>query len=129
MISIIMPAYNAALYIKEAITSVLNQTYQDWELIIIDDHSTDETTHLIEHFSEMDSRILYIINKTNLGVAAARNKGISIATGEWIAFLDSDDCWHPEKLKKQIDCAESHQGGFIFSGSRFMDASRNPLDY
>ena len=129
MISIIMPAYNAALYIKEAITTVLNQTYQDWELIIIDDHSTDETTQLIEHFSEMDSRILYIINKTNLGVAAARNKGISIATGEWIAFLDSDDCWHPEKLKKQIDFAESHQGGFIFSGSSFMDESSTPLDY
>lgn len=129
MISIIMPAYNAARYIEEAITSVLNQTYQNWELIIIDDYSTDETAQLIQAFCKKDSRIHHIINKINLGVAKSRNKGISIAAGEWVAFLDSDDCWHPEKLKKQIDFAESHKGEFIFSGSGFMDQSSTLLDY
>lgn len=129
MISIIMPAHNAALYIEESISSVLNQTYQNWELIIIDDYSSDQTAKLIQHFSQIDRRILFISNETNLGVAMTRNKGISIAAGEWIAFLDSDDCWHPEKLKRQIDFAESNHVEFVFSGSSFIDENGTFLDY
>ena len=129
MISIIMPAYNAERYIQEAIQSVLRQSYKYWELLVIDDDSADATSEIAERFTRLDSRIHYIRNEKNLGVAAARNKGVSLASGQWIAFLDSDDCWHPDKLKKQMDFAEKNNVEFVFSGSSFMDKEGRPLKY
>jgi glycosyltransferase involved in cell wall biosynthesis len=98
-----MPAYNSELFIEESIRSVLNQTYKYWELIIIDDYSTDNTVSLVKEYSSIDSRIRLIELKTNQGAAIARNKGLEVALGEFIAFLDSDDLWNTRKLEKQVD--------------------------
>lgn len=105
LVSIIMPSYNTAAYIKESIQSVLNQTYTNWELIIVDDCSTDSTDEVLETIK--DSRIRYFKNDKNSGAAVSRNKALREAKGQWIAFLDSDDLWMPEKLEKQIYFMES----------------------
>ncbi|MBR2988532.1 MAG: glycosyltransferase family 2 protein, partial [Clostridia bacterium] len=97
-VSIIMPTYNSAKFIGESITSVLNQTYTDWELIIVDDCSTDNTEEIVTSFG--DERISYIKNEVNSGAAVSRNRAIDLAQGKWIAFLDSDDLYKSEKLEK-----------------------------
>lgn len=101
LVSIIMPSYNTAEYINDSVNSVIAQTYQNWELIIVDDCSTDNTDEIVVFFS--DSRIRYIKNEKNCGAAYSRNRALREAKGKWIAFLDSDDIWLPEKLEKQID--------------------------
>lgn len=100
-ISVILPTYNRANYIKDAIESVLNQTYRNIELLIIDDGSTDNTQAVIEHYLK-DNRIRYIKQK-NSGAAAARNKGLELSKGKYVAFLDSDDIWEKDKLEIQIE--------------------------
>ncbi|MCK4792141.1 MAG: glycosyltransferase family 2 protein [Desulfobacteraceae bacterium] len=109
LVSVIIPTYNRAHLIRRAIESVLNQTCQDFEIIVIDDGSIDDTKEVIESFN--DERILYIRHNRNKGGAAARNTGIQAAKGEYIAFQDSDDEWLPEKLEKQIEhftkCSDS----------------------
>ena len=99
-VSIIIPTYNRADLISKSINSVLNQTFKDFEIVIVDDGSTDDTENIIEGFN--DSRIKYIKNEKNIGAAAARNIGIKAARGKYIAFQDSDDEWLPEKLEKQV---------------------------
>lgn len=101
LVSVIMPSYNTALYIKETIQSVLNQTYKNWELFIVDDCSTDDTDHVVQQFLD-DKRIHYLKNEVNSGAAISRNRALREAKGRWIAFLDSDDLWMPDKLEKQI---------------------------
>ena len=101
-VSVIMPAYNAELYIEEAINSVLSQTYADWELIIIDDASLDKTVEIVNKIVAIDKRIVLYKNAENSGVSFTRNRGIDMATGEYIAFLDSDDIWKAHKLEKQL---------------------------
>ena len=103
-ISIIIPTYNRAVMLMEAINSVLNQDYENWELIIVDNFSTDETDKLIGELS--DVRIRYIKTPRTGSVAASRNLGISMATGNWVAFLDSDDLWAPTKLSTVIPIME-----------------------
>lgn len=98
-----MPAYNSQATIKESIASVLNQTYQNFELIIINDNSSDATLSIITNFCH-DKRILVINNENNMGVAQSRNRGLEMASGEIIAFLDSDDIWYPNKLEEQYNC-------------------------
>lgn len=102
MVSIITPTYNAENYIGETIESVRNQTYQDWEMIIIDDCSTDNTSVIIKGYADNDSRIKLIKAPQNGGVAKARNLGLEQAQGDYIAFVDSDDLWKPDKLEKQV---------------------------
>lgn len=99
-VSVIIPTYNRAYLIDKAINSVLSQTYRDYEIIIVDDGSTDNTREVVKGF--VDSRINYIFHANNLGVSAARNTGIKASRGEYIALLDSDDEWLPEKLEKQV---------------------------
>lgn len=101
-VSVITPAYNAENYISETIESVLKQTFQDWEMIIIDDCSTDYTNVFANEYAAKDPRIKVIKAPQNGGVAKARNIGLENATGEYIAFVDSDDLWKPEKLEKQM---------------------------
>ena len=103
-ISIIMPSYNYAWCIKQAIDSVLRQDYKNWELIIVDDGSDDKTKELVLSFS--DERIRYFFQE-NRGVSSARNKGVIESRGDWIAFLDSDDCWKEKKLEKQLKFMEN----------------------
>lgn len=104
LVSIVMPAYNSERFIGEAICSVLNQTYRDWELLIVDDCSTDNTCGVVRSFA--DERIKLLCNSENLGAAMSRNRAIREAEGRWIAFLDSDDLWHPSKLETQINYME-----------------------
>jgi len=115
-VSVIMPAYNAANHISHAIESVLKQTYSDWELIVIDDGSTDNTADIVKQYTEQDSRIRYLW-QLNGKQGKARNKGISISKGEIIAFLDADDLWLPEKLEKQIDKFHNLTADLIYSSS------------
>ena len=98
LVSVIMPAYNVEKYIGEAIQSVLNQTYKNFELIIFDDGSTDKTWEIIQSFN--DSRIIAIRHQQNKGVAEARNTALKIAKGKWVALIDSDDVWLSDRLEK-----------------------------
>ena len=108
LISIIMPAYNAGNTISESIQSVLDQTYQNFELIVVNDCSSDNTKEIVENFIKSDDRIRLIDKKVNQGVASARNAGLDHARGEFIAFLDSDDKWQETKLEKQLDIFTKH---------------------
>ena len=121
LISIIMPAYNCKRYIKEAINSVIAQTYQFWELIVIDDGSKDDTVRMVEELSNKEDRIRFYKNKKNQGVSATRNRGISLANSEWIAFLDSDDMWETSKLEKQMLISEQTGAEFMFTGSSYVN--------
>jgi glycosyltransferase involved in cell wall biosynthesis len=108
-VSIIIPTYNRAGLVDGAIRSVLDQSYADWELIVIDDASTDDTKQIIERYTLRDPRIRYIRQPKNLGISSTRNKGIAEAHGTYIAMLDSDDVWiDKEKLAKQIAFLETH---------------------
>lgn len=106
MVSIIMPAYNSAKYIGPAIQSVIDQTFTDWELFIVDDGSTDNTEEIVTSFLS-DRRVQYVKQK-NAGSSAARNHGLSLSQGKFIAFLDADDIWKPTKLEKQIEIFEKY---------------------
>ena len=99
LVSVIMPSWNTDRFIGESIQSVINQTYTNWELIIVDDCSTDSTDNVVASYK--DDRIRYLKNEKNSGAALTRNRALREAKGEWIAFLDSDDLWMPEKLEKQ----------------------------
>lgn len=103
VVSVIIPTYNRANLIGKAIKSVLEQTYQDFEIIVVDDGSTDNTVDIIKGFKKKDERFKYIRYKKNRGCSAARNAGIKVARGKYIAFQDSDDEWFQEKLEKQVE--------------------------
>ncbi len=107
-VTIIMPAYNASNTISESIQSVLDQTYQYFELIVVNDCSSDNTKEIVEEFIELDDRIKFIDKIANEGVASARNTGLDHAQGEFVAFLDSDDKWQETKLEKQINIIKQH---------------------
>ena len=128
-VSIIMAAYNAEKTILEAITSVQKQTFPDWELLVVNDCSTDSTAKIVSGISGSDSRIHIINNTVNSGVSLTRKRGLDEARGEWIAILDSDDIWMPNKLEKQIKLANQTGGELIFTGSAFMDEGGTPLDW
>lgn len=114
LVSIVMPSYNTAPYIDQSIKSVISQTYENWELIVVDDCSTDDTEKVIIPFL-CDRRIRFIKNKCNQGAAASRNTALRIAEGKWIAFLDSDDLWFPEKLSEQIRFMETNNYHFSYT--------------
>ena len=127
LVSIIMPSYNTGRFIAESIKSVLAQTYPDWELIIVDDCSTDNTDEVVQPFLP-DERIKYFKNEKNSGAALTRNKAMREANGEWVAFLDSDDLWEPEKLEKQI--AFMKDNNYVFSYHEYVkiDEKSEPLN-
>ena len=120
-VSIITPSYNSEKYISETIQSVLDQTCQDWEMIIVDDVSTDDSPQIIEQYTQKDSRIKLIRSKQNSGPARARNKAIKEAGGKYIAFLDSDDVWFPEKLEKQVMFMKENDLVITYSAYETMD--------
>ena len=123
LVSIIMPSYNTAPYIEETMQSVLNQTYTNWELIIVDDCSTDNTDEVLSRIS--DSRIRILKNDRNSGAAVSRNRALREAKGQWIAFLDSDDLWMPEKLEKQISFMEKNGYSFSYTNYEEIDVYGN----
>lgn len=114
LVSIIMPSYNTAKYIAETIQSVQVQSYHSWELIIVDDCSTDNTDAVVQPYLT-DKRVHYFKNEKNSGAAVSRNRALREAKGKWIAFLDSDDLWTPDKLEKQIKFMEEHDYHFSYT--------------
>ena len=113
MVSIVVPVYNASSYISETISMVSAQTYKDWELILVDDASTDGSANIIEKIIEKQGKRIRLIRKNvNEGAAAARNTGIDASSGKYIAFLDADDVWKPDKLEKQIAFMEKNDAAF-----------------
>lgn len=125
--SIIIPAYNAKQYISETVQSVLNQTHTNWELIIIDDGSIDNTLEIIEAFAKTDSRIKYL-TKHNSGVSDTRNKGLSMAKGEFISFLDADDIWNKENLEEKIKFIKKNDIDVAYSNCEKIDSNSNSLN-
>ena len=129
LISIIMAAYNTEKTIEQAINSVLSQTYTNFELLVVNDCSTDRTAELVKSIAAKDSRVRLISNVKNSGVSYTRKHGLEEAKGSWIAILDSDDAWAPEKLEKQIDLQKKTNADLLFTGSAFMDSNGRPIDW
>lgn len=122
-VSIITPLHNGAEFIEETIVSVLNQTFQSWEMIIVDDCSTDESVNIVQSFVNRDSRIRLVQLDKNSGAAVARNLAIELSVGQYIAFLDSDDIWLPNKLEVQISFMQQNNYPFSFSAYEKIDES------
>lgn len=118
LVSIITPTFNSAKYIAETIQSVQNQTYSNWEMIIVDDASSDETITVIEKVQENDSRIILVRQKKNVGPAITRNKGIQKASGKFMTFLDADDIWFEDFIENSVKTIQETGISFVFSSYR-----------
>ncbi len=126
LVSIITPSYNTAKFISETIKCVQAQTYMDWEMIIVDDCSKDNTDEVVKPFLE-DKRIKYFKNEKNSGAALSRNRALREAKGHWVAFLDSDDLWAPDKLERQIRFMEKNGYHFSYTNYSEIDDEGKPL--
>lgn len=125
LVSIITPTYNSAKYISETILSVQNQTHLNWEMIIIDDGSTDETISIVEEFQKSETRIHLIKQNKNVGPAITRNKGIEFAKGKYLTFLDADDIWFSDFIQNSIETIQQTSVPFVFSSYRRSDEELN----
>ncbi|MBM7558080.1 glycosyltransferase family 2 protein [Halanaerobacter jeridensis] len=125
LVSIITPLYNEESFISQTINSVLNQTYKNWELLVIDDCSTDNGPEIVKEFSFEENRIKLIQLEKNIGVTKARNRGIKEAEGRYVAFLDSDDLWEPEKLEKQINYMKKNNFSISFTSYKKINEDGN----
>ena len=121
-VSVIMPTYNAAHFLPRAIESVCAQTLTDWELIVVDDGSTDGTVEVIRDYLT-DPRIRFLQNPQNMGPSHARNRALDVATGQWIALLDADDWYEPQRLEKMVGTAEAFKVGIVYDLLRWVDAT------
>lgn len=121
LISIITPMHNASATIKDTIESVLAQTYENWEIIIVDDCSTDSSAIIVEEYCKKDERVRYYLSKENVGACAARNKALELARGRYIAFLDSDDMWTVDKLEKQFEFMKNKDIAFSYTACDVID--------
>lgn len=122
-VSIIVPIYNAEKYIVETIRHVVAQTYTDWELLLVVDGCGDRSAQVIQEYKEMEgeSRLRLIVREENQGAARARNRGLQEARGRYIAYVDADDLWMPEKLELELQFMKEKQAAFVFSGYEFAD--------
>lgn len=128
LVSVITPMYNAEKWIEETVRSVMAQSYEYWEMIVVDDCSTDCSAEIIQELQGEDSRIRYYRNEKNSGVAAARNRAISFAQGQYLAFLDSDDLWYPGKLQLQVQKLQSEGKAFCYSACEVIDLQGNHVN-
>ena len=128
LISIITPTYNCGKFIGETIESVISQTYQNWEMIIVDDCSTDNTKEIIEKYSMIDQRIKYCCLDKNSGAAIARTKAMELANGNYMAFLDSDDLWIANKLEYQLSIMKKNKWNFTCTDYEQIDEDNKPLN-
>lgn len=128
LVSIITPTYNCGKFIAETIKSVLAQTYKNWEMIIVDDCSLDDTEAVVKEFQENDDRIKYYCLDSNSGAAVARTEAMRLANGEYMAFLDSDDLWSPQKLEKQLDFMIKNDYAFTCTAYEQVDENGNSLN-
>ena len=140
LVSIITPSYNTGEFISKTINSVINQTYKNWEMIIVDDCSADNSIEIINNFKKEEPRIILLKNKQNIGSGPSRNKAIDLAKGEIIAFLDSDDIWFNEKLSLHVKFMEERQSAFSHTSYGFVNengdrikstyrVSKKPISY
>ena len=125
MVSVVMPAYNAEKYIEQAIRSVMKQTYTDWELLVIDDCSTDNTFLIVDQLAKEDSRIILKKNEFNIGVAKTRNIGFDLSSGQYLALLDSDDIWLEDKLLRQLELFELKDADIVYCSYAIIDEEGN----
>lgn len=128
LISIVTPVYNSEKFISETIESVINQTYKNWEMIIVDDCSKDSSEKIIRNYIENDKRINYIKLKKNSGAAVARNTAIEKSKGKYVAFLDSDDLWESNKLEEQLEFMQQRNIAFSFTGYELIDQNGKSLN-
>lgn len=126
-VSVICPSYNSSPYIRGTLESLQAQTFENWEMLIVDDCSTDNSVEIIQEFAKRDDRIKLIKLEKNSGAAVARNKAIEVAQGRYIAFLDSDDLWLPNKLEKQIEFMQQNSVPFSYSAYQQIDEAGNFL--
>src|SRR5215470_18923669 len=119
LVTVVVVNRNYACYLPECVESVLGQTYRSMEVIVVDDGSTDDSLNVLKRYQ----RCLRVIQQPNRGVSAARNTGISASAGKWVAFLDSDDAWRPEKLQQQSKYFQDSSVGMVFSGVEYIDHS------
>lgn len=127
LVSVIMPSYNSEHFIAESIKSVQSQTYGDWELLIVDDCSKDGTVAVAEAAAKDDPRIHVFSNELNSGAACSRNRALREAKGDWVAFLDSDDLWDPDKLERQLAFMRKSGCSFSYTEYETMDEDGKPL--
>lgn len=127
-VSIITPMYNAIKTVSQTIESVQAQTYTNWEMIIVDDCSTDGCSEIVKKYSENDPRIIYCRHNCNCGIAKSRNDALQMASGRFIAFLDSDDLWKPHKLEIQIKSMKENNIAFSFTACEVMNEGGNSLN-
>lgn len=127
LVSVIMPCYNMEEYISDTIVSVQKQTFPHWELVIVDDVSTDHTAEIVKSHQDQDERIRFFVKPTHSGIADTRNQCLKMAQGRYLAFLDSDDVWHPEKLDQQLQFMTERNIGFSYSSYDCIDLTGKPL--
>lgn len=127
LVSVVTPVHNAEKYIETTLKSILNQTYKNLEVILVDDASKDSSREIIKKYEKIDSRVRPILLDNNVGVANARNEGIKNARGQYIAFLDSDDIWLEEKLEEQIKFMQEKDIAFSHTAYEFMDEEGNKI--
>ncbi|AJO59925.1 glycosyltransferase family 2 protein [Bacillus subtilis] len=128
LVSVITPSYNARDYIEDTVHSVLDQSHPHWEMIIVDDCSTDGTRDILQQYEKIDERIHVVYLEENSGAAVARNKALERAQGRYVAFLDSDDKWKKDKLEKQLEFMMERSCAFSFTGYSLMAQDGTPLD-
>ena len=128
-VSVIIPVYNVRNYILETVDSVRRQTYTDWELVLVEDGSTDGTAQLLQSYLEQlqDDRIRLVVLAQNGGAAAARNRGVELSEGRYVTYLDADDLWEPQKLERELAFIREKQAGFVFTGYEFADETGKGL--
>ena len=130
MVSIVLPVYNGAQYLKKSIDSVLAQTYTNWELLILDDCSTDEKPHISQNYAKEDSRIIYIRNENNLKLPGNLNKGFSLSKGEYITWTSDDNKFHPTALEKMVNALEnSNNAKFVYASYNTIDENDTVTDH
>ena len=121
LVSVITPVYNAEKVIKKTLESVFKQTYENIEIVLVDDQSTDRSATIIKEYQKEHSEIIYFLQPENKGAGSARNKALELAKGQYVAFLDADDLWKPEKIKKQVALLKEKGGGFCFTAIEMID--------
>ena len=128
LVSVIMPCYNMESYVADSIASVQRQTYPHWELLIVDDASTDGTVEIVKNLAEQDEKIRFVVKTQHSGIADTRNQCISMAQGRFLAFLDADDIWHPEKMETQLRTMLDNNVGFTYTTYDWIDEDGKTLN-
>lgn len=127
-VTVVTPSYNSEKYIRKTIESVQAQTYQNWEMIIVDDCSTDKTVEIVKNIAEVDPRVKLLQQNKNSGAGAARTRSMQNATGRFIAYLDADDIWKPKKLEKQVQFMKERDCGFSCTSYEVINDEGKPLN-